>query len=124
MPPGSKARDHVMRSACQAHRQNGVLLDGLGDQFGRRGSRDRSRTVRAGAGSLVTAPSDQPAIGSDLDLDLFRILGVAGHKRRAALRATPLLLRPLAEILDDRQVTVVPPSRTGSILPLTPLGRR
>jgi hypothetical protein len=33
-------------------------------------------------------------------------------------------LRPLAEILDDRQVTVVPPSRTGPILPLTPLGRR
>ena len=96
----------------------------LGDQLGRRGGGDGSRTVRAGACPLVTSPSDQPAIGSDLDLDLFGILGVAGHKRRAALRANTLLLGQLAEILDDGQVTVVPPRRTGPILPLTPLGRR
>ncbi len=62
--------------------------------------------------------------GSDLDLDLFGILGVAGHERRAALRANALRFGQLAEFLDHGQVAVVPPCRTGPILPLAPLGRR
>ena len=41
---------------------------------------------------MVASPSDQPAIGPDLDLDLLGILGVAGRGRRAAPRASPLIL--------------------------------
>jgi hypothetical protein len=95
----------------------------LGDQFGRGGRGDGSRAVGAGAGPLVASPSDQSAVGPDLDLDLFGILGVAGRESRAALRAYALLFGRLAEFLDHGQVAVVAPCGTGSIRPLTPLGR-
>ena len=81
----------------------------LGDQLGRRRSGEGSRAVRAGACPLITSPSDASAIRSDLDLDLFGILGVAGRERRPTPRANALLLGQLAEFLDDGQVAVVPP---------------
>ena len=96
----------------------------FGDQLRRRGRGDRSRTVRAGARPLITSPSDASAIGSNLDLDLFGILGVAGRERRAALRAHTLVFGQLAEILDHGQVAVVSPFRTGPILLLAPLAWR
>ena len=103
---------------------HGDAQQSLGDQLGSRRSGDGSRAVRAGACPLVTSPPDPAAIRADLDLDLFGILGVAGRQRRAAPRANALLFGQLAEFLDDRQVAVVPPCRTGPILPLAPLGRR
>ena len=60
----------------------------------------------------------------EIDFDLFGILGVARRERRPALGANALVLGQLAEILDDWQVAVVPPSRAGPILPLAPLPRR
>ena len=95
----------------------------LGDQLGGRRSGERSRTVRAGARPLVTSPPDQSAIGPDLDLDLFGILGVTGGQGRTALGANTLVFGQLAGILDDGQVAVVPPWRTGPILPLASLRR-
>ena len=52
------------------------------------------------------------------------ILGAAGRERLAAPGANTLVFGQLAEILDHRQVTVVPARGTGPVLPLAPLGRR
>ena len=103
---------------------HGDAQQSLGDQLGGGWSGEGSRTVRAGACPLVPSPPDAPTIRSDLDLDRFGILGVAGRERRAALRANALLFRQLAEFLDHGQVAVVPPCRIGPILALAPLGRR
>ena len=64
---------------------------------------------------MVTSPPDATAIGADLDLDLLGILGVAGREWRPTAGAAALVLGQLAEFLDDRQVTVVPPLRPGPI---------
>ena len=96
----------------------------LGNQLRRRRRGDGSRTVRAGAGPLVASSTDPSAIGLDLDLDLFGILGVAGRDRRAALRAHTLVFGQLVEFLDHGQMAVVTPLRTGSIFPLATLAWR
>ena len=138
--PGDRARRHVQAEQLPLAQQpfRGTVTEELveqdlhphrhpqhtlGDQLGRRGGGDGSRTVRAAACSLVTTSSDDPAIGLDVDLDLFGILGVAGRERRAALRANALIFGQLAGFLDDGQVAVVEACRTGPILPLAPLGR-
>jgi hypothetical protein len=59
-----------------------------------------------------------------LDLDLFGILGVTGREGRTALGANALVFRQLVGVIDDWQVAVVAPSRTGPIFPLAPLARR
>ena len=59
-----------------------------------------------------------------VDLDLFGILGVTGGEGRTALGASALIFGQLAGVIDDWQVAVVPPWRTGPILPLAPLERR
>jgi hypothetical protein len=64
-----------------------------------------------------------PPIHPEIDLDLFRILGIARREPRLALGANALVLGQLAEILDNWQVAVVPPSRAGPILPLAPLAQ-
>jgi hypothetical protein len=61
---------------------------------------------------------------SHVDLDLFGILGVTGGKGRTTLGANALVFRQLVWIIDDWQVAVISPTRTGPILPLAPLGRR
>jgi hypothetical protein len=58
-----------------------------------------------------------------VDLDLFGILGVTERESRTALGASALVFRQLAGVIDDWQVAVVPPWRTGPILPLAPLAR-
>ena len=79
----------------------------LGDQLGGRAAATVVRgAVGAGARSLITPPSDAAAIGSDLDLDLFGILGVAGDHRRAAARAEASAFGQLADLLDDGQMAV------------------
>jgi hypothetical protein len=87
-----------------------------------RGS-ERSGTVRAGARPAVASSPDQPTIRPHLDLDLFGILGVAGGQSCTALRANTLILGQLEEILDDRQMAVIPSCWTRPILPLASLGR-
>src|SRR5258706_9400154 len=99
---------------------NGHAQQALGDQLGRGWGGDGSRAIGAATGPLVTSPPEASAIRSDLDLDLFRILGVAGRQRRAAAGANPLLHGQLANVLDDGQVAVVPPDRAGPIPPLSP----
>ena len=96
----------------------------LGISLGAGGAVNGSRTVRAGARPLVTSSPDPSAIRPNFDLDLFGILGVAGREGRTALRAHTLVFGQLAEIFDDGQVAVVPPLRTGPILPLASLARR
>jgi hypothetical protein len=103
---------------------HGGAQQSLGDQLGGRRGGDGPRRVRADACPLVTSPPEASAIRADLDLDLFGILGVAGRQRRAALGANAPLFGQFAEFLDDGQVAVVPPCRTGPIRPLAPLGRR
>jgi hypothetical protein len=61
---------------------------------------------------------------SHVDLDLFGILGVTGGEGRTTLGASALVFRQLVWIIDDWQVAVIPPPRTGPILPLAPLRRR
>src|SRR5208337_4296007 len=96
----------------------------LGNQLGRRRSGIGSRTVFTGTSPLITSPSDPAPIHQEIDLDLFGILGTARRERCPTLGANALVLGQLAEILDDWQVAVVPPSRAGPILLLAPLARR
>src|SRR5690606_34620642 len=51
------------------------------------------------------------------------ILGVAGREPGPASVADALVLGRLAKVLDDRQVSVTAPLRTGPIRPLTAPGR-
>jgi hypothetical protein len=71
---------------------------------------------------LIASPADATARGADLDLDLLGILGVAGRERRPTLGTATLRFRQLTEILDDRQVTVVPPLWPRPILALAASG--
>ena len=56
-----------------------------------------------------------------LDLDLFRILGVAGGEGRAVLGAKALVFGQLVWIVDDWQMAVILPSWTKSMFPLASL---
>ncbi len=94
----------------------------LGDQLGCRRSGEGSRAERTGARPLITSPPDAAAIGADLDLDLLGILGVAGGERHPTPGTTALVLGQLAEVLDDWQVTVVPPLRPGPLRSLAATG--
>jgi hypothetical protein len=95
----------------------------LGNQLGYRWNGEGPRTVFTGAGPLITSPPNPPPIGPEIDLDLFGILGVAGRQRRPAPGANALVLGQFAEILDDWEMTIVPPSWAAITGLLPPLPR-
>ncbi len=90
----------------------------LGDQFGHgwRGDRPRPRTA---TGPLIAPPSNQPPIGLDFDLHLFRHFRATGGQGSSAGRACALQLGQYPGFFADRQMAIIAASGTGAVVPLT-----
>ena len=78
----------------------------LGDQFGhgRRGDRPRPRTA---TGPLIAPSSNQPPIGLDFDLHLFRHFRDTGGQGSSAGRACTLQLGQYPGFFADRQMAII-----------------
>ena len=89
----------------------------LGDQFGhgRHGDRPRPRTA---TGPLIAPSSNQPPIGLDFDLHLFRHFRATGGQGSSAGRACTLQLGQYPGFFADRQMAIIAAFGTGAVVPL------
>ena len=82
----------------------------------------RVRLPWAGAGPLIPPSVNHPAIGTDIDLDLFGVFRVtAGQQRLAAVGADTLLGRQFTEFLPDQKGGIIPSLGSGVARLLAPL---
>ena len=93
----------------------------FGNQLGSRWSREGT-TAWAAAGPLIPPSVNHPAIGTDIDLDLFGVFRVtAGQQRLAAVGADTLLSRQFTEFLPDQKAGIIPSLGSGVARLLAPL---